>query len=76
MRPSKEWLRGFGKLFHCPLCFGFHAGWFLFVINEWTELFTFDYSPVTGLFLGCLGSLVSYIFATVFDDHGIKIDYN
>jgi hypothetical protein len=31
---------------------------------------------VTGLSLGCLGSLVSYVFAVTVDDDGIKIDNN
>ena len=75
IRPSRDWLGGFGKLFHCSLCMGFHVGWFLFLINRWTELFTFDYSPVTGLFLGCLGSFVSYVLAVIFDDDGIKISF-
>jgi len=48
---------------------------FLWAANAHTELFTFDYSPVTGLFLGCLGSLVSYIFAMTFDDNGLKLDF-
>jgi len=29
----------------------------------------------SGLFLGCLGSLVSYIFAMTFDDNGLKLGF-
>ena len=39
VRPSKEWLRGFGELFHCPMCAGFWVGVFLCGINDYTELF-------------------------------------
>jgi len=73
IRPSKEWLNGFGKLFHCPLCFGFHAGWFLFVINRWTELFTFEYTLANFLICGCVGSGTSYMLSMLVDDDGLKI---
>lgn len=73
VRPTSGW---FGQLFSCPMCMGFWSGLFLWAANKYTELFTFDYSPFTGLFLGCLGSIVSYIVAVSFDDHGIRIDYN
>ena len=74
IRPSKEWLGGLGKLFHCPLCFGFHAGWFLFVINRWTELFTFDYTLANFLICGCVGAGTSYLLSMIVGDEGIKID--
>ena len=70
---KSDWL---GTLIHCPMCTGFWVGVFLFGINGCTELFTFDYSPVTGLFLGCLGSFVSYVLAMTFDDNGIKLSLN
>ena len=40
IRPSKKVWKGF---FHCPMCVGFWVGSFLFGINGWTELFTFEY---------------------------------
>jgi hypothetical protein len=73
IRPTSGW---FGQLLSCPMCTGFWSGVILWALNDYTKLFTFDYSPVTGLFLGCLGSLVSYVFSVSFDDHGIKFDYN
>lgn len=73
IRPTSGWL---GELFSCPMCTGFWSGLFLWAANTYTELFTFDYSPITGLFLGCLGSLVSYIFSVSFNDDGIRIDNN
>ena len=73
IRPTKGWL---GQLFSCSMCTGFWVGLFLWSVNAFTTLFTFDYSLVTGLFLGCVSSLVSYVVDAVFDDHGIKLDYN
>ena len=74
IRPSKEYLYGFGKLFHCPLCFGFHSGWFLFAINEWTELFTFDYTIANFFICGFVGAGTSYLLSMIVGDEGIKID--
>jgi len=28
LRPTKESYKGYGKVFHCPMCMGFHVGWF------------------------------------------------
>tara|TARA_R110000782_G_scaffold146650_3_gene239390 strand:+ start:3755 stop:4069 length:315 start_codon:yes stop_codon:yes gene_type:complete len=74
IRPKKQWLWGLGKLFHCPLCFGFHAGWFFFVINEWTELFTFDYTFANFLICACVGAGTSYTLSMIVGDEGIKVD--
>ena len=38
VRPPRQWLHGFGKLFHCPMCMGFWVGTFLWGINRYTEL--------------------------------------
>ena len=73
IRPTQGWL---GQLLSCSMCTGFWTGFFLWSLNGYTELFTFDYSPVTGLFLGCLGSFVSYVLAMTFDDNGIKLSFN
>jgi hypothetical protein len=73
IRPTQGWP---GELLSCPMCTGFWSGVFLWAANNYTELFTFDYSLVTGLSLGCLGSLVSYVFAVTVDDDGIKINNN
>lgn len=72
IRPTEGWL---GQLLSCTMCTGFWSGILLWSLNDYTKLFSFDYSPVTALFLGCLGSLVSYIIGVVFDDHGIRVDH-
>ena len=73
IRPTKGKL---GELFSCPLCVGFWSGVFLWSINNLTELFTFDYNLANFLICGWLSSGTSYIFCTVFDDNGIKIERN
>ena len=75
IRPSKQWLGGFGKLFHCPMCMGFWVGVFLFGINRYTELFTFEYKMANLFILGWLSSGTSYILNMVFGDNGVKHEY-
>ena len=74
VRPSKEWLKGFGELFYCPVCMGFWVGVFLFGINKFTELFNFDYNLANAFILGCVSSGTSYILCAIFDDRGLKIE--
>ena len=73
VRPTKEWLNGFGELFNCPMCMGFWVGMFLCGINDYTELFTFEHAAANYFILGCLSSGTSYILNMIFGDHGIKI---
>jgi hypothetical protein len=75
LRPSKDWLSGTGKLFHCPMCLGFWTAVFLFCINKHTELFTYDYSFINAFLLGCLGSGTSYLISTLINDFGLKVVY-
>ena len=63
-----------GQLLECPMCTGFWVGVFLFGINGFTELFTFDYNIANLLILGWLASGTSYIISMIFDDSGIKIN--
>ena len=76
LRPTKESYRGYGKVFHCPMCMGFHVGWFLCILSPWTELFTFDATLVNAFMLGCLSSATSYVLNMVFSDEGIMIKHN
>lgn len=76
IRPSTEWRGGFGKLFHCALCLGFHTGWFLLLLSPYTELWGYKVT-LTNLFLfGCLGSGSTYILNRVFNDYGVSIHLN
>ncbi len=76
LRPPKDSYRGYGKVFHCPMCMGFHVGWFLLLLSPWTELITFDVNLVNAFLLGCLSSATSYVLNMVFGDEGIQIKHN
>jgi hypothetical protein len=52
---------------------GFWAGIFLWAINDFTELFTYEYSIANAFLLGCVGSGTSYILNMIFGDKGINI---
>lgn len=75
LRPKKESLSGYGKVFHCPMCMGFHVGWLLMILSPFTELFNFDVSLTNFFLLGCLSSGTSYILNMVFGDEGIKYEH-
>lgn len=75
IRPKKEWLKGFGRLFHCPMCMGFHVGWFLMLLSPFTELFSFDVSVFNFFLLGWLSSGTSYVLSMIFGDDGVKYEH-
>ena len=69
IRPTKGKL---GELFKCPMCVGFHVGWFLMLLSPYTELFNFDVSVANFFILGWLSSGTSYVLNMVFGDTGIQ----
>ena len=75
VRPPRSWLNGFGKLFHCPMCMGFWVGVFLFGINRWTELFSYDYTLANALILGWLSAGTCYLLGVLINDFGFKITF-
>ena len=70
IRPTKGKL---GELFSCPMCIGFWVGAFLFGINGFTELFTFEYNIANLFILGWLSSGTSYVLNMIIGDCGIKL---
>jgi len=76
LRPHKESYKGYGKVFHCPMCMGFHVGWLLMLLSPFTELFSFDVSVFNFFLLGSLSSGTSYILNMVFGDDGIQVTQN
>ena len=64
-----------GELFKCPMCIGFWVGAFLFGINAYTELFTFDYTIANLFILSWLSSGTSYILNMIVGDCGLKIEH-
>lgn len=71
IRPPKQYFNGF---FHCPQCVGFHVGWFLFLINGATELFSFDYNLINFFVLAWLSSGTSYLLSQVVADFGFRLE--
>jgi len=63
-----------GRLLNCPMCTGFWVGLFLWSVKDYTQLFTFDNSFVTGLLLGFAGSAAAYVGNTLFGDEGLKVE--
>ena len=45
-----------GQLLRCPMCTGFWVGLFLWFVKDYTQLFTFDDSFITGILLGAAAS--------------------
>ena len=70
IRPPKGVL---GQLFSCPMCMGFHVGWFLMLLSPYTELFNFDVTVANYFILGWLSSGTSYILNMLFGDEGLQI---
>jgi hypothetical protein len=71
IRPPKEKFKGF---FHCPMCVGFWSGSFLFGINGFTELFTFDYNLANFFILSWLSSGTSYLLDQFMGDDGFRLE--
>ena len=72
IRPTKGKL---GELLSCPMCMGFHVGWFLMLLSPFTELFSFDVCIANFFLLGWLSSGTSYVFNMIFGDGGIKHEH-
>ena len=62
-----------GELFHCPLCLGFWVGVFLWAVNRYTELFSFDISLGNGFVLSCISAGTSYLISVLVDDFGLRL---
>tara|TARA_B100001094_G_C17916356_1_gene663733 strand:+ start:123 stop:458 length:336 start_codon:yes stop_codon:yes gene_type:complete len=73
IRPPKDYTKKWNTFFHCPLCMGFWVGVFLFLINGFTELFTFDYNIANTFICGCISAGVSYLISMLVDDSGLRV---
>ena len=69
-------IRPKGKFWHCSMCMGFWVGVFLYSINGYTDLFSFQYNWTNPLLLGCLSSGTSYILDMVIGDKGVRHENN
>ena len=70
VRPTQGFL---GDLLSCTMCTGFWSGLFLWGTNDYTTLFNYDFSVLTGLSMACLSSGTSYILSSLFDDEGLRV---
>ena len=75
IRPAKDAYRGWGKVWHCPMCMGFWVGALLFTLNGFTELFTFDVSLVNAVLLGGISSASSYALCMLISDGGFQYEH-
>ena len=73
IRPEKDYTKKWNTLFHCPLCMGFWVSAFLFCINGYTELFTFEYSLGNMFCLSCLGAGTTYLLSMIVNDFGLRV---
>ena len=72
-RPNKEDFKGWGEIFHCPMCMGFWVGVFLWGISPYTELFSFSNQPMTAFMCGCISAGTSYFLSMLVEDYGIRV---
>ena len=57
------------QMIGCPMCVGFHVGWFMFLLMPELPLFT------CSLFIyACLSSGCSFILCNLFDGDGLRIN--
>ena len=62
------------KILECPFCMGFWVGLKLFLLNGFTDLFTFDITIGNTILMAFIGGASTYILAMIIDDNGIRID--
>ncbi len=55
------------------MCTGFWVGLFLWFVRDYTQLFNFDDSFVTGFLLGCASSAAAYVGTMLICDDGLKM---
>ena len=70
-----DWSNRLCELVNCPMCIGFWSGVFLWGINKYTELFTFDYTLANAFILGWLSSGTCYLMGVLVNDFGFKITF-
>lgn len=69
-RPSKRFYNGF---FHCPMCVGFHVGWFVLFLFQWSSFAYAEAQLIDYFLLSCLSSGSSYVLSQIFNDFGVNL---
>jgi len=65
-----------GELFKCPMCVGFHVGWFIALMIKLSNLISIDPNIIDLFLLACLSSGSSYVLCSLFTDFGINFKIN
>jgi hypothetical protein len=65
-----------GELFKCPMCMGFHVGWFVALMMKLSNITSIDPNIVDVFLLACLSSGSSYVLCSLFTDFGINFKIN
>jgi hypothetical protein len=64
-----------GELFKCPMCVGFHVGWFVAILSNFSNLFNNTNNIIDIFMLACLSSGTSYVLCSLFTDFGINFNF-
>jgi len=73
IRPKQGLL---GELFKCPMCMGFHVGWFIGLLSSVSTIINIQFNIIDLFLLACISSGTSYVFCTLFSDFGINFKIN
>jgi hypothetical protein len=65
-----------GELFKCPMCMGFHVGWFVAMLINLSSIIDVSTNLVDTFLLACLSSGTSYVLCSLFTDFGINFKIN
>ena len=65
-----------GELFKCPMCMGFHVGWFVALLMNLSNLINVSTNIVDTFLLSCLSSGTSYVLCSLCTDFGINFKIN
>ena len=71
IRPKED---KWGELFSCSMCMGFHVGWVVAVLTNFSGLIEWNLNTLDYLFLGFISSGTSYILDKIVSDEGIRLE--
>tara|TARA_Y100000310_G_scaffold20837_1_gene20198 strand:+ start:5261 stop:5482 length:222 start_codon:yes stop_codon:yes gene_type:complete len=55
------------------MCVGFHVGWFVLFLFQWSSFAYVEAQLIDYFLLSCLSSGTSYVFSQIFSDCGFSI---
>jgi hypothetical protein len=58
----------------CPMCVGFHAGWYVFLFMQLPQLTL--WVVMDALLYACISSGTSYALCMIFGDEGVNLKKN